>query len=849
MPYSRHQRTSVKEAAVKPNRGEDDGPMDRLGHQIDALRRDLAHAGRVARRRPAFSAAVVLTLGLGVGANAGVFGLIDAVLFSPLPYERPDGLYGVFERNASGQLRVPSYPTYLDLTDQTEAFEALAFARGVPITYQTADYSGLLLGAFVTEGFFDMLGVPAVLGRSLDADDYATDADGATLLSERAWRRYFGSDPDIIGETLAVAERTFTIVGVLPASFAYPDWGADNDLWMPLTHLPAAELAALDQRAFGADSRLLGRIGDDVDPAEAAAAMARFTEALATAHPETNAGWSVALESLKEREVRGVRARLLMLWGAALLLLVMCCLNVSNLYLVQGSARRKEHALRTALGANRSRVFAQIATETLLLALVGGVIGIVIAQRGLAWASEGLAELPRISEVGLDARVLVFAGFLSITSALLFALLSARHVGGASLSNMIRGSEIGTKSSTSLLSGIQAAQVSMTFVLLLGAWLLGETFMRLVRLDPGYQPMGLIGAQINPPSPDYDDEDAAARLYTDLIQGVEAVPGVTSVALTNHGPGGTAGLPTAAAVERPPQNPEQDLSVYYRTISDGYFSTIGTPVIAGREFTRDDLTGPEGPIIVNEALAEYFGGAASAIGRTLGVRKAASSRADFGEPLMGTVIGVVADLATAETGGREQLVAFVPFTHSPWAQARLLARMTDTSASSLRAVEDAIRALEPGIPLSGPFVGVERLEDQRIAQRSRERLNAGVTAAFATLALLLASIGMYGVTSFVVTLRTREMGVRLALGASPGRVASAVVSRAAIVGTTGLVFGAVVAALASRSMAPLLFGVNPLHSGRYLAIAAMLTALTAGAAYLPARRASRLDPATVLRAD
>ena len=795
--------------------------------------------------------AVVLTLGLGIGANAAVFGLVHAVVLSPLPYEDSDELYSILERHTSGRPRIPSYPTYQDWAQRADVFEGLAFARGAPLTYRAEGHSGLLLGAFVTEGFFEILGVPAELGRVLTADDHRPGAEGAVLLSSRAWQRWFGGDPGIVGRSLVVDELAFTVVGVMPASFAYPDWGADNDLWMPISRLPPAELAALNQRGFSADSRIVGRLRSDVALPAAQRSMNRVAEALAAAYPDVSAGWTTAqLESLKELEVRSVRPRLLMLWAGVLLVLLMCCLNLANLYLVQGSSRRREYSVRAALGAHPGRLFRQVASETLCLAVVGGALGVALAHRSMAWASSGgLTDLPRISELRLDGPVLLVAALLSVGSALLFALLSVRHVAAASLPDDVRGADGGgTVRTTRLLSGIQAVQIGMTFVLLLGAWLLGETLLKLARVDPGYDPRGLLVVPINPPSPSYDEEPAAVDLYSRLMRAVRAVPGVLSVGLTNHGPGGLAGAPTAMAVGGVPQDPEPDLSVLYRTVSPGYFGTLATPVVAGREFTEADLEGGEGPVIVNETLAARFGGAPP-IGHAIGVRKAASSRADFGEPLMGLVVGVVADLDVSETGGRPIPVVYVPFTHSPWAQVRLLVRARDASAPTMRAVEDAIRSLEPALPLSGPFVGVRRLEDLRSVQRSQERLNAGLMGAFAAVAVLLACVGMYGVVSFTVVLRAREMGVRMALGAAPRQVAAGVVRQAAAIGAVGLVGGVVVAVALSSLITSLLFEVSPHAVERYATVAVTLLALAAGAAYVPARRASRLDPAMVLRSD
>ncbi len=825
-------------------------PRD-LGTAVVGVAADLGYAWRQARKRPGFAAAVVLTLGLGIGANTAVFSLIHAVVLSPLPYHEPDDLYSVSERHESGRLRVPSYPTYLDWTQEAGRFEESAFVRGAAVTYRSGDQSGLMVGAFVTKGFFSLLGMAPELGRFLSNEDSRPGAESAVVLSHRAWQQWFGADPDILGTTLVVDQVAFAVVGVMPPSFAYPDWGADNDLWMPLSHLPEDQLAALNQRGFSADSRVVARLGGGRDVAEVQQRLDRLEKSLSDAYPDVSAGWNtVHFDSLKELEIGGVRPRLLVLWAAVVLLLLMCCLNLANLYLVQGSSRRREYAVRAALGAPRGRVFRQVLTETLALAAIGGGVGVLLAQQGIAWArTGGLTDLPRIAELRLDGTVLLFAALLAVATAVFFALLSARHAGGAALQDHLRGRGPGLRWMTPLLSGIQAAQVGMTFVLLMGAWLLGETFVNLTRVDPGYDPADVVVVPINPPSPRYDSGAAASDLYTRLLDAVRAVPGVTSVALTNHGPGGLDGLQMAAAIGGAPQGADDDLSVYYRTVSAGYFATVATPVVAGREFTDQDLAGGEGPLIVNETLAGRFGGPAAAVGQTLGVDKAASTRPDFGEALLGTIVGVVGDLDDSETGGRPVSVVYVPFTQSPWAQVRLLVRARGTSAAMLRTIEAAVHTVEPAIPLSGPFSNVGRLEDLRFAQRSQERLSAGLTSAFAGVALLLACIGMYGVISFIVLARRREVGVRIALGATSTMVTWQVVRRAALISAAGLGVGAVVSALSTSLITSMLFRITPLDAGRYVVVAALLLLIAVAAALLPARRAAMTDPAVVLRSE
>ncbi len=818
---------------------------------LGGLERDIVGAWRTVIRRPGFTLAVVLTLGLGIGANTAVFSLVDSVILSPLPYQDSDELYSIFEQHTSGSRRLPSYPTVLDWRAEAEGLSGLAFARGGAVSYEADGQAGALVGSFVTDGFFDLLGVQAEHGRTLRPDDHQPGAEAAVVLSHGAWERWFGSDPNILGTILVADDIGFSVIGVMPESFAFPDWGVDNDLWMPISQMPAARLAALNQRGFRADSRVVGRVDGGTSVAQVQQRMDALAAALAAAYPDVSAGWtSTDFVPLKDLEIQLVRPRLFMLWGAVLLVLLMCCLNLANLYLVRGSARRQEYAVRAALGAGKGRIFRQVITETLMHATMGGLLGVLLASQGIAWArASGLGDLPRITELSLDGTVLAFAAALSLGTAVAFAMIATRRSGGDFIYGAVRASGHGSRWTTSLLSGIQATQLGMTFVLLLGALLLGETFVKLLQVEPGYDPRNVLVVPVQPPQAAYGGERESVDLYFRLMDAVRDVPGVTAVALTSHGPGGLAGATTPAAVGRVPGDGDNELSALYRTISTGYFATIGTQVVAGREFVEADMTGSEGPLIVNETMASQFGGPNEAIGRLIGVNEAASSRADFGEPLLGTIVGVVADLDPSETGGATAPTVYVPFTQSPWAQVRLLVRTLGDAPELIRDVENAVRSVESALPLSGPFASVRRLSDMRASQRSQERLNAGLVGAFAALALLLACIGMYGVTSFIVTLRTREMGIRMALGAAPVRVAASVVRHAAVVGLTGLAGGAITAAALMSLITSLLFQVSPLAIGRYVLVATLLLAVVAVAAYVPARRASRLDPALVLRSE
>ncbi len=816
---------------------------------LEGTVRDVVHAMRLAIKRPGFSAAVVLTLAVGIGGNTAVFNLVDTVVLSRLPYEDSENLYSVFERDAAGGRRLPSYPTFEDWEDRSQVFDGLAFARGAPLTYRTDDQAGLLLGAFVSEAFFGTLGVPAVLGRALLQDDYLPDAEAATVLSYRAWTSWFGADPQIIGTTIVLEDRPFTVVGVMSNDFAFPDWGADNDLWMPIVRLPPADYAALMQRGFHADSRVVARLAGDVTPARAQAEIGALAQALADNYPETNGGWTrVSFEPLREFEVGNVATRLFVLWAAVGFVFLLCCLNLANLYTVHGRSRSQEYAVRAALGAGRSRLVRQVLTESALLTSLGGGLGVLIAARAIDWAREGgLRDLPRVHELGLDLGSVGFTAGLSVGTALLFALVATGDPSGASLQpkmSLGRSSRYG-----SIPLWIQSAQVGITYVLLIGATLLAASFLNLSRVDPGYDPDGLVVIPISPPSPDYDDATSAIDLYDRLIEAVEDLPGVEQAVLTNHGPGGRAGIPAPAAVGGPPDVGSPDaFTVLYRTASPEFFGALRIPLVAGREFTEADLRGPEGPIVINEALARRWG-AESALGRTLGVMKAASTREDFGQPLLGRVIGVAADLDPSETGGRPAPTVFVPFAHTPWARVRILARTRTLTISVLSAIQEAIWSVEPALPLSGPFGSVQTMDDLRSSSRQDERFNAWLVGAFALVALLLTTIGMYGVISYTVSLQARAIGVRMALGATAIVVSASMVAKVARVALFGLTLGVFASVLLSRVIESLLFGIQPLAWGVYAGIAVMLFLVALSAGFVPATRAGRLDPLEVIRAE
>ncbi len=813
----------------------------------------MIHAARLAMKRPGFSLAVTLTLALGIGANTAVFSLINSIVLRPLPYPHSDELYTLFEQDSLGAARqLASYPTFLDWQEQNDVFSGLAFIRGTGLSYQTDDQAGLLLGAFVSDQFFPTLHVPALLGRALGPDDYQPGSSNAVVLSYRVWRSTFGGDSGVIGRTVSLAHEPFVVVGVMPPTFGYPVWGlTDTDAWLPILALPPPDMMALRQRDFHADSRVIARLGAGVSPARAENQMNAIARRLAGAYPAASSRWTrVSLMSLDEFTIGDVRTRLFMLGGAVAVVLLICCVNLANLYLAQGAARGQEFAIRAALGAGRGRVLRQLLGETLVVVSVGGALGVLLAT----WAVQlvrvsAAARLPRASEVGVDLSVLLFAAGLTVLTAVLFAAVAVRRVASPHLAE-----SLGERGGTALARGgrgrlpawLLAAQVGLTVVLLIGAALLTQSLRHLSNVDPGFDPEGLLGIRINPPSPAYEEARAAVRLYQRAAEAIGAIPGVTKVALINHTPVSSGGLPSRAAIGRAPTGSSEDFLVLYETVSAGYFAMMGIPVVAGREFTDADIAGPPGPLIVSETLAKRWGGR-SPVGDRLGVLKASKARPDFGQALVGTVVGVVGDVRHFGLDREPPPTVYVPYTHDPWGFMAVVARAAIPPEQLLPAVERAVRQVDPAIPLKGPGLGAGTFATSVTDSYAPQRLNAMLVSAFAVVALLLAAVGIYGVTAYTVALEAREIGIRMALGAAPGGVLRGVVGRVARIAAIGLIGGVAAALALTRLMTGLLYQVKPTDPATFVGVGALLLLVAVLAGYLPARRAAAVDPVVALR--
>ena len=822
---------------------------------LDGLGQDARFALRTLRRSPVYSIVAVATLALGIGATTSMFSIVSGVLLHPLPYRDDGALASVFERREDGGIRLASFPTFRDwqaqLTAPSGPFDGIAFVRGDVSLLQGANGPERMTIGWVTPGFFPLLGAQAAIGRTLTPAEEAGEGEPVLVMSHALWQQRFGGDPGIVGRALDLDGRRRRVVGVMPPGFAYPQWAA---IWAPIAEIVATD-PALARRAVHVDSRIVARLRTGADSASAAAAMRVVQLRLAREQPAEQAQFEwAALVPLRAEVVGSVRPTLLVLGVATGLVLLLACANVANLSLVRAAARARELALRGALGAGRGRLARQLLTESALLAAAGGVLGVLLASAAVSLVRRAAVErLPRSEELALDWHVVLFAGGVSLLAALLAGVAPAIGATRASRLGALRGGTAGSFGSpreARLRGALVSAQLALALVLLVGAGLLARSFQRMEAVPLGFEPTGLVAASIDPPQDRYGTPAQAAALYARMLEAVRAVPGVREAAVVNHLPLSGASAPTSVTIAGAPA--ERARQALYRTASADYARALQLPIVQGRWFAEGDMRAPSAAgFVINETAArEWWPGEAKVIGRRITVRRASQARADFGQPLTGEIVGVAGDVRAF---GRESDPApevYVPYTLEVWPWITIVAR-TEGGARAIPALRAALLAVDPALPvggetLRGGFSTAEVLLDRWSAQR---RLSTSLLGAFAVAALALAALGMYGIIAYGVSQRTRELGVRLALGATPPRVMRMVLGEAAWLAVAGLVAGAAAAAALARLVRSLLFQTEPGDPATYVLTMGVLALTTLVASWLPARRATRLDPTIAMRGE
>lgn len=814
---------------------------------VDAAAQDLRFALRSLRRAPAFAALAVATLALGIGSSTAMFSVLDSIVLRGLPYRDPGRLAAIYEVSDDGSVRTPSYPTFADWKAQSAAFadaiEGMAFIRGDGIRLD--DDPERRIVAYVSSRFFELAGSRPALGRTFAAEEEVAGAEPVAVISWSLFVEKFGGDPGAIGRVLRVNGEPATVIGVMPHAFALPNFGGSRwimpAVWQPLEpRRPSMPQLAL--RALHVDSRTLVRLRPGADSASVAAAMQTVQHRLAAAYPVEQAHWtSVALEPVS-RQVYGTRRQqLTLIFGAVALVLLLACVNISNLFLVRASVRSRELAVRAALGASRFRIARQLFAESLTIAVVAGALGTLLAAVLVGLARSSATQLiPFAAEVRVGSRAVVFALGTALVAGLITGALPAMRASVGALVLRLRsggGTAGGDRQDRRLRYVLVSAQFAVTVTLLIGAGLLLQSFRRVASVSLGYDANGLIELVLRPPSPAYDSPAAAAALYRRVLDRLHAIPGVSSAATT-----GGALIPIPVARSDAPD--ESRIIAVHHPVSAEYLRTMRIPLLAGRWFSDDDMRVASG-FVVNDRLARQLAPGGSALGMRITVRRSSQDREDFGQPIALPVIGIVGDTRLNGPESDVNPEVLLPYTLEVWPWMRFAVRAA-VPERTLRAVEQSVRDVEPRVE----FLGMPSISRTGMAAVDEaRRFITTVLAAFAFAALVLACVGLYGIVAYGVEQRRRELGVRIALGASSGKLVVLVLQGAGISLAAGVGVGMLGAHLSERLIRGMLFQTSPTDPGTLIGVLVVLAGVTVLASSAPAARATRADPMLAIRSD
>jgi len=808
--------------------------LHRQQWSLDMLSQDFRYGLRVLARRPVYTLLVILTLAIGIGATTAVFSVINGVLLRPLPYPDDQRLVVVWENDRLNlKPRYPVAPAnYDDWRNGTPAFERLAAFVGGGGRLAAGEETFHVNVITVTTDLFDTLGVPPMLGRTFSGDESVPPRDRVLVLSYPLWQSRFAADPAVVGRTVQFNDAAYRVVGVMPRGFTLGD--RDVDAWRPLALTPD-----FLKTRFQHFLTVLGRLRPGVSIEDAHRQLETVAQSAQRAHPDTNDQRGTTVATLAEAIEGDVRRPMYLIFTAVVLLLVIGVVNVANLMLVESAARRREMAVRAALGADRIRILRQLVAEGMLLASLGGALGLAIALAATRALARMAADyVPRLQDVSVDWRVLGFVAAISIAAGIGFALAPALAASRPDVQHDLRDGGRGTVGRSRRLRGaFVVIEVAAAVVLVIGAGLVLKSFWRLVSVSPGFTVAGVITADVGLPSR-YETDPPIVQFYDQLLSRVRAIPGVTAAGVVNNLPVSGNGWTAWITIEHAPPLPGEPPEVGYRTASAGYFAAMQIPILEGRGIADGDTASSQRVIVVNQALADRFFPGGRAIGSR--IRLGPSPKAPWC-----TIVGIAGNVRHAGPETEPVPEAFMPMPQEVNGDMTLAVRTTGDPTAAARAVREVSRALDPAVTI-WRMRTVTDLLDEHLAPR---RLSMWLIAGFGAIALGLALLGIYGVMSCTVSERVPELGMRLALGARPGEILWMVVRDGLRLAVPGLLAGTAVAVAVTRLAGALLFDVSPTDPLTFVTVGAGVACVAALACCLPAWRASRVDPLIAIRAE
>jgi putative ABC transport system permease protein len=804
---------------------------------MELLLGDIRFGSRMLIKRPVFTGVAVLTLALGIGANTAIFSVVNAVLLNPLPYANPSELALIWlQHPPTNQLQQPvSFPDFNDWQAQSQSFQRIVATRTLSLNFTDGDEPERVNGARVSAGFLSMLGVSPTAGRDFLESEMQLGGAPVALIGYKLWQERYGGDASLIGRAVSIDSTSCTIVGVLPRAFYYPT--PETQVYIPL-------IQGKNETARGSRFlRVTGRLRPGVSLREAQAEMDTIAGRIANQYPDSNADVGVQLVPLHEQVVGKIRPALVILFGAAGCVLLIACANVANLLLARATSRRAELAVRTALGASRVRLIRQLLTESVLLSLVGGFLGILIAMWGVpALTSISASSIPRVEEVAVSFKASLFTLFISLATGILFGIAPALK---SSSKRLIEDLKEGRRGATAgamhqrLLNPLVAAEVALAVVVLVGAGLMVRSFISISGVAPGFNPKGVFTIGIGLTQPVYDDVQQQARFYERLTEKVRAIPGVESAAGINRVPLLGFNSSTSFTFQGKPVQEGNEPTADCRIATPRYFKTMGIPLLKGREFTERDLKDAPEVVVINKAMAEQYLPGEDPIGKRLQIYP--------NPPRWREVVGVVGDVKLLGLDADINPAIYAPLPQNPYAGAMRNSFLAVRTSGDPKSVATAIRSEMKTVDSGVPVAQVRLLEEIVADSVAPQRLNMWLLVAFGGLAALLAAVGIYGVMAYSVTERTHEIGVRMALGAGSTDMLRMVMLDGAKVTAAGVIVGLAAAFALTRVMSTLLFKVSAADPITFAGISALIVCVSVLASYIPARKASRVDPMVALR--